>query len=466
MEELTPREKADRAEENKKKNAAPPRRKKKSRFFESYIPRILNQVSENNINTNAKQQLNTILCQICKEFCDKATELTEYAGKKTISNKEIKNSLKLLLDGELLCQAIKEGDDAVGRYNEFNQTKVTLGARLPAHSRTMKAEIIFPPSIMEKFLRRFGHSKSYLTENAPVFLAAVIEYIAVEILNVSSLQAQESSKSRITVRHMELGIRNDPDFSRLFERLNLKFLGSGFTPGIHKELLVKKKIKKKSKEEKDEKTKKAHRYKPGTVALKTIKKYQKTGKLMLARNPFERLVRSIFDEGEIEKKKISKDVFTVLQYHVEQKIIQTLRLANLITIHGKRTKLSDKDILLARFISTNPYNFTIPRYEEFMSNRVMNLTLNASADNREEPRAEEEKEETKAEPKEEFEEVSSEEEEEDEVPTEDSEEELEYIHETDFLETDTEMPWAGPKYFKSRSRLNGTKEGGGIAAAH
>ena len=447
------------AEKKNKKNA--PRRKKRSRFFESYITKILHQVSENGINTNAKQQLNTIFCQICKEICNRAIELTEYADKKTISIKEIKNSLKLILSGEFLEHTVKEGDDAVSRYEVFNQTKITLGTRLPAHSRTMKAEIIFPPSILEKFLRRFGYSKLFLTGNTPVFLAAVIEYIAAEILNISSLKAQESGKSRITVRHIELGVRSDPDFSLLFEKLNLKFLGSGFTPGIHKELLVKKKTnKKKIKEEKEEKVKKAHRYKPGTVALKTIKKYQKTGKLMLARNPFERLVRSIFEEGEIDKKKISKDVFTVLQYHIEQNIIQTLRLANLITLHCKRTKLSVKDILLVRFISVNPYNFTLQRYDDFI-NQMDNLSLDESHDSPEEAVLEAVKKEEKTEDKEEFEEVSSEEDEisdEDEVPTEDSEEELEYMYETDFLETDTEMPWAGPKYFKSRSRVNGNKE--------
>lgn len=461
--EQTPLEKIKAREELKKKNVEElnkknvHRKKKRSRFFESYITKILHQVSpENKINTNAKQQLNTALCHICRMICDQSLKLSEFASKKTVDIDEISNSLAIVLSGELLKHCIKEGDNAVKRYQDFNQTKITLGARIPSTSRSIQADIIFQPSITERFLRRFGYSKSMVTANSPIFLAAVIEYITSEILNISSIKAQESRMSRITVRHMELGIRNDPDFYQLFQKLNLKFLGSGFTPGIHKELLIKKKQKKKPvKEIKEEGSKKVKRFKPGTIALKEIKKYQKNGNLMLPRTPFERLVRSLFEETGKGKTKISKEVFVVLQYFVEQNVIQTLRLSNLISIHSKHTKLTCGDILLTRFISGNNYNFTLERYEDFI-NQMDQLSLNLTDSFKDE-------EETEAvEPKINKEEVeyediivseSERDEEEDEVPTEDSEEDLEYTYETDFLETDTEMPWAGPKYLKSRTRV-------------
>jgi histone H3/H4 len=462
--EQTPLEKIKERESQKKKNKNNISRKKKkrSRFFESYINKILHQVSpENKINTNAKQQLNTALCHICRIICDQSTKLSEYASKKTVDIEEIKNSLATLISGELLKHCIKEGDSAVERYKEFNQTKITLGTRMPATSRSMQADIILQPSIIERFLRRFGYSKSMVTANSPIFLAAVMEYITAEILNISSIKAQETCMSRITVRHMELGVRNDPDFYKLFQKLNLKFLGSGFTPGIHKELLIKKKTKKKYvKEPNKEVSKKTKRYKPGTIALKEIKKYQKNGNLMLARTPFERLVRSFFEET-----KISKEVFVVLQYFVEQNVIQTLRLANLISIHSKHTKLTNGDILLTRFIASNNYNFPLDRYENFI-NQMDSLSLNSTDSPQdentetqevgEEEKIGEEEEEEKI--GEDYEPISSSENsEEDEVPTEDSDEEFEYTCETDFLETDTEMPWAGPRYLKSRTRTGENK---------
>lgn len=446
------------------------RKKKKSRFFELYIVKSLGQVSpENGINTDAKQQLNTALCILCRKISDQALALTEYAHKKTISAKEIQNSLKVLISGELLKNSMNQGARAVENFEEYNQTKITLATKLPSCSRSNKADIIFPPPILDKFLRRMGYSKILVTSYAPVYLAAVIEYITAEILNISSLKAQEGRKSRITVRHMELGIRSDQEFNSLFNKLNIKFLGGGIQPGIHKEFLAKKKKKKNKKrdgdtkkaaqEENNKTTKITKRYKPGTVALKEIKRYQKDGHLILARAPFERLVRSQFSpSGEEEKRKISKQVFTVLQYHVEQNVIQALRMANLISIHSGHTKLIEKDILLANFISQKPYNFSINQYEDFI-NQMSGLSLSASAGDytptEELPPPAGSKKSTSDSEESGVETVSdSGESSEEEVPTEDSSEELEYIAETDFFtETETETPWAGPRYIKSRSRL-------------
>ncbi len=445
------------------------RKKKKSRFFELYIVKSLQQVSpENGINTDAKQQLNTALCILCRRISDQALALTEYAHKRTISVKEIQNSLKVLVSGELLKHSMSEGTRAVEKFEEYNQTKITLAAKLPSCSRSNKAEIIFPPSILGKFLRRFGYSKILVTACAPVYLAAVIEYITAEILNISSLRAQESRKNRITVRHMELGVRSDQEFNSLFNKLNIKLLGGGIQPGIHKEFLAKKKKNKKKggKEEtgKGENladNKAAKRYKPGTVALKEIKRYQKDGHLILARTPFERLVRSQFSpSGEEEKRKISKKVFTVLQYHVEQNVIQALRMANLISIHSGHTKLIEKDILLANFISQKPYNFSITQYEDFI-NQMDGLSLSTSAGDYTPPTEDApapgepgKGPESESEGSDSASLSDSAESSEEEVPTEDSSEELEHIAETDFFtETETETPWAGPRYLKSRSRL-------------
>ena len=65
-------------------------KKKKTRFFETYIAKVLKQVSETNgITSNAKQQLNSILCIISKIISTSVTNLTEIAKKKTLSEKEV-----------------------------------------------------------------------------------------------------------------------------------------------------------------------------------------------------------------------------------------------------------------------------------------------------------------------------------------------------------------------------------------
>ena len=73
-------------------------KKKKSRFFEIYIPKILKNISDTNgITNNAKQQFNSVLCFLTKIISSKAYELTILANKKTISEKEVRNTLKFII---------------------------------------------------------------------------------------------------------------------------------------------------------------------------------------------------------------------------------------------------------------------------------------------------------------------------------------------------------------------------------
>ena len=84
----------------------------------------------------------------------------------------------------------------------------------------------------------------------------------------------------------------------LFNKLDLSFLGGGAMPYIHKSLISKKPRKKKKIIESTlGTTKKPHRFRPGTVALREIRKYQKISNcLIFAKFPFERLVRSIINK--------------------------------------------------------------------------------------------------------------------------------------------------------------------------
>ena len=310
-------------------------KRKKTRFFESYISKVLKNVSgKNGITSNSKQQLNSALCIITKTLSNMVIRLTEIAKKKTLSDKEVSNAVRVLFSGDLAENSIREGDKSVMKF-----TKGTSNG----NSRQGKAGIIFPPSITEKFLRNFGYSKVMVTSSAPVFLAAVLEYLVAEILLLASNSAISNNRIRITIRDLELSIRQDHEFSELFNKLNLSFLGGGTMPYIHKCLVSKKPRKKKKIIETSLGTKKTHRFRPGTVALREIRKYQKISNcLIFAKFPFERLVRSIVNKKS--NMKISKDVFTILQYYIEQYIVSILKDANAAAIHTGRVKLMLSDI--------------------------------------------------------------------------------------------------------------------------
>ncbi len=312
-------------------------KKKRTRYYEIYIAKLLKQVSsENGITSNSKQQLNSILCVISRIISTKVNNLTEMAKKKTISNKEVLNAINVLFSGDIGKGMTTMCSQAVENYNSDDTSK--------GITRQDRAGIIFPPSVAEKYLRNFGYSKIMVSNTAPVALAAAIEYISGELLENASVFAKRKKRVRITIRDLEIGVRTDRELSRFFNVHNITFLGGGVVPYIHPKLLIKKVRRRKNKKTN---TKRTHRYRPGTVSLREIRKFQKTSNcLTLARFPFEKYTRSIIQKiiGNDHKIKVSKNLFLTLQYFVEQTLVTVMQKAYMASLHAGRVKLTVSDI--------------------------------------------------------------------------------------------------------------------------
>ena len=94
---------------------------------------------------------------------------------------------------------------------------------------------------------------------------------------------------------------------------------------------------------------KPHRFKPGTVALREIRKYQKSTELLIRRAPFQRLVKEIAHKINNELR-FQPQTIMALQESSEAYLIGLFEDANLCTIHAKRITIMPKDIQLARRI--------------------------------------------------------------------------------------------------------------------
>ena len=82
---------------------------------------------------------------------------------------------------------------------------------------------------MHFFVRRI--SSDAISQGAPVYLAAVLEYLAAEILELAGNAARDNKKTRIIPRHLQLAIRNDEELNKLLGHVTIA--QGGVLPNIH-----------------------------------------------------------------------------------------------------------------------------------------------------------------------------------------------------------------------------------------
>lgn len=95
--------------------------------------------------------------------------------------------------------------------------------------------------------------------------------------------------------------------------------------------------------------KKPHRFRPGTVALREIRKYQRSTENLIARLPFQRLVREIAQDVKTDLR-FQASAVSALQEAAEAYLVGLFEDTNLIAIHAKRVTIMPKDLQLARRI--------------------------------------------------------------------------------------------------------------------
>lgn len=123
------------------------------------------------------------------------------------------------------CQVIMSGRGKGGK------------TRVKAKSRSNRAGLQFPVGRVHRLLRK-GNYAERVGAGAPVYLAAVLEYLAAEVLELAGNAARDNKKTRIIPRHLQLAIRNDEELNKLLGGVTIA--QGGVLPNIQAVLLPKK----------------------------------------------------------------------------------------------------------------------------------------------------------------------------------------------------------------------------------
>ena len=326
-------------------------KKKTFKFYDNYILKVLRTISQVGITLDSRHQVNSCLMYISKYMASLSCDLTKESKKRTLSETEVTGACRIMfsLDEEFLDNLLKECDRSCESFKNSNTNE----------SRQTKANIIFAPSVCEKFLRDFDYNKMMITKLAPVCMAAALEFIAMNILLKGVDCLSDSKHKRLTIKDIDKGVKEDIVLSKLFRKVNITFIDGSCKEFIHPTLLSNMTT---HKQKKDDKMK----YRPGALSLKNMKQLQKEGMtLTIPKFSFEQHVRGVlrvmFPDNDI---KVSKSVFTILQHYIESYMINVLSDVNDISIHSKRVKVLQNDINLTMKLK----KINIDEYGPFLEN--------------------------------------------------------------------------------------------------
>ena len=137
---------------------------------------------------------------------------------------------------EHVLRSVMSGKGKGGRSGKGKGKKGASGK-----SRSAKAGIQFPVGKVGRLLKKGGYAKR-IGAGAPVYLAAVLEYVVAETLELAGNAARDNKRSRIIPRHVQLAVRNDEELSKYLSRVTIS--EGGVLQNIHQSLLGKGKVKK------------------------------------------------------------------------------------------------------------------------------------------------------------------------------------------------------------------------------
>jgi histone H2A len=159
------------------------------------------------ISQKAMAIVNSFVGDIFNRVILEAKILMEVSKEKSFSSRTVQTATRLLLPPELAKHAVSEGTKAVTSCSVVRTGREAI-------SRSEKSGLHFPVGRVSRLLREKLNGIRVGSSSA-VYLAAVLEYLVAQLLNLASEAATVHKRTRITPRQLMVAVRNDAELNLL-----------------------------------------------------------------------------------------------------------------------------------------------------------------------------------------------------------------------------------------------------------
>jgi histone H2A len=179
--------------------------------FDTYIVRLLKSINADlSISKDAVAVMNAMMIDLGDRIAIEAASVARYNNNKTVLLKNALAGVGMVLRGKLGSKACEEATSAVAIYSRFGKGV--------SDSVSGRANLHFPVSRVKTLVK--GHTNLRMGIPSAIVIAAALEYICAEILELAAGALTEADRSRIMPRFVKMAVESDKELSVLFAGAN------------------------------------------------------------------------------------------------------------------------------------------------------------------------------------------------------------------------------------------------------
>lgn len=334
--------------------AEAPKHRAKQRLADKYglyVRRALTGVTDATVSKATITMLGRVAEATAQDLAQRSARLCDMG---TISHADVERACRAAFEADLATAAVEAGHAAVNMYVRSFSAKPAGPERPPSVAATARSGLVFPPSVARGALSGLGKRVS---QQAPVFLAAVVEAVIRALLAAAVTKLGEGAAKRLHPHHVHSGVAATPALDR-FVTGELRVVvphrhavpqaadGADKTAG-----------KRESKRES----------KRARTTRRAIHALQSSTDAQLQAAPFRRWVLDVVDAVSNRDWRYAHDLMAVLQGYTEGRVVEAFQRARALARHAHRQVVKLKDVAAAETLTPGELHMTLPTVDAIVA---------------------------------------------------------------------------------------------------